>query len=749
MRELTLHGPPTREHDLDLGQLPRVLWRHKWIVVGTLVVGLVGAQLLIARLTPVYTASVQLMIAPEPQVFDAQAVAAALRGDDESTASEVYVLRSLDLALRVADVLKLDTDPEFNPLLVQPEPSWLQRVFGALGQSEEKPPQLPDFTPEQRRNLVANVLLHHLEAVPLGRSRVMSVTAFAGTPDKAALVANTVAQEYLASQVDTKRATTGGVNTWLTTRTQELEAEVREREAAIEDYRARTGLMRGANTERLSDEEASGLSTQLVLARAEGAVARARLGQVEKLLTTGKPAAVGDVLDAPLVRTLREQQATLRREIAQMGSDYGPLHPQMVAAQAQLGDANNAIKAEVSRLVQGLRNEAAVASAREGAIAGSLNALKRQNGRQSQGEVQLRALERDAASSRTLLETFLARSKETAAQSTHAMADARMISRAVPPLGPSFPNSQLLMVIAGAVALGAGLLLALLREGMDRTVRSRRGLEDLLGIDTLGALPLLRGPWWGRQQPARWVLRAPRSEYSEALRRMHTELLLENLGDPPRVVLFTSSLPSEGKTSTLLALGRLLAGTGRKVIAVDLNLRKPTLHTAAGIADEGGIGEWFDGTDEAPRQLYHDPLSTLCLLPAGQVRADPGILLASARFARLIGSLRVDFDVVLLDSSPVLAVVDAQILACLADTTVLLVREGRAPRACAAEAFALLTRARGIAPRVVLNAARQHEVVSPRGYGLDAYYADEVPRPVAVRQLLGPLPMSGRAAGAE
>lgn len=131
------------------------------------------------------------------------------------------------------------------------------------------------------------------------------------------------------------------------------------------------------------------------------------------------------------------------------------------------------------------------------------------------------------------------------------------------------------------------------------------------------------------------------------------------------------------------------------------------------------------------------------------MRADPGILLGSARFARLIGSLRVDFDVVLLDSSPVLAVVDAQILACLADTTVLLVREGRAPRACAAEAFALLTRARGIAPRVVLNAARQHEVVSPRGYGLDAYYADEVPRPVAVRQLLGPLPMSGRAAGAE
>jgi len=749
MRELTLHTPMNREQDLDLGQLPRVLWRHKWIVLGTLVVGLIAARLLIARLTPVYAASAQLMIAPQPAVFDVQAVAAALRGDDESTASEVYVLRSRDLAVRVADTLTLGADPEFNPLLRPIEPSWSQRVFGMAGQGVKKPSQLPDFTPEQQRDLVADVLLRHLEAVPLGRSRVMSLTAFADTPDKAALVANTVAQEYLASQVDAKRATTGGVNSWLTTRTRELEAEVRDRESAVEAYRARAGLIRGAGAERLSDEEASGLSTQLVLARAEGAVARARLGQVEKLLATGKGAAVGDVLDAPLVLTLREQQATLRRDIAEMGAEYGPLHPRVVAAQAQLGDAQNAINAEVSRLVQSLRNDAAVAAAREGAIAGSLNALKMQNGQHSEGEAQLRALEREAASSRTLLETFLARSKETAAQSTHATADARMISRAAPPLFPSFPNSRLLMVIAGAAALGAGLLLALLREGMDRTVRSRRGLEDLLGIDALGALPLLRGPWRGRRQPARWVLRAPRSEYSEALRRMHTELLLENLGDPPRVVLFTSSLPSEGKTSTLLALGRLLAGTGRKVIAADLNLRKPTLHTAAGIADEGGIGEWFDGTDEAPRQLYHDPLSTLCLLPAGQVRADPGILLGSARFARLIGSLRADFDVVLLDSSPVLAVVDAQILACLADTTLLLVREGQTPRACAAEAFALLTRARGIAPRVVLNAARQHEVVPPRGYGLDAYYADEAPRPVAVRRLPGPLPMSGTAATAE
>ena len=148
------------------------------------------------------------------------------------------------------------------------------------------------------------------------------------------------------------------------------------------------------------------------------------------------------------------------------------------------------------------------------------------------------------------------------------------------------------------------------------------------------------------------------------------------------MLLFTSALPGEGKTSTVLALGRLLAGTGRKVVAVDLNLRKPTLHRAAGLSTAVGIGEWFDGPDEARRRsCYRDPLSDAAAAAGRSRHADPGMLLGSDRFARPAGGMRAEFDVVLLDSSPVLAVVDAQILACLADDAVLLVRADRTPRA--------------------------------------------------------------------
>lgn len=238
MQQLTMRPAPSAgNHDLDLGQLPGVLWRRKWIIVATVVIGLLAARLFIDRLSPVYTASAQLMIAPEPPVLDVQAVAAALRGDAESTASEVYVLRSRDLALRVVDVLSLVEDPEFNPLLVPPEPAWWTRLFGG----DPAAIDAPALTPKQERNLVASILLGHLEAVPLGKSRVISLTAHASTPQKAAQLANTVVEQYLALQIDNKRETTNTAQQWLAARSRELEDEVRAREAAVEAFRPAPG----------------------------------------------------------------------------------------------------------------------------------------------------------------------------------------------------------------------------------------------------------------------------------------------------------------------------------------------------------------------------------------------------------------------------------------------------------------------------------------------------------------------------
>jgi capsular exopolysaccharide synthesis family protein len=266
-------------------------------------------------------------------------------------------------------------------------------------------------------------------------------------------------------------------------------------------------------------------------------------------------------------------------------------------------------------------------------------------------------------------------------------------------------------------------------------------LEELLGVTVLGSLPYLGG-WRWRHHPEHWVLRAPWSEYSEALRRAYIELTLIGLGGRPRTVAFTSALPGDGKTSTLLALGRLLSETGRRVVAVDLNLRKPTLHRAAKLNVDIGLGEWYDRNLDfranAKALVYKDPASRLRLIPAGKLTADPGVLLHSQRFAELLAGLWSDFDVVLLDTSPVLAVVDAQIVSALADVTILLVRAGRTPKRSVGEAFALLSRATGVVPQVVFNAADRSEVVPTRGHGLGAYYLIEPGAAAsAARQLPG------------
>lgn len=740
MNQLTIGAAPQAgARDFDVGQLPGILWRRKWIVLATVLAGLLAAGAFIARLTPVYTASAQVMIAPEPPVLDVQAIAAALRGDAESTASEVYVLRSKDLAQRVADVLGLVADPEFNPTLIPPQAPWWQRLFGGAAVT----PPRTTLSVAQERNLVASRLLATLEAVPMGRSRVISLTAHASSAEKAALIANAVVEQYLVAQIDAKRDTTDRARSWLATRTAALESDVRTREAQVEAYRSRTGLLRGASAPRLSDEEASALAGQLVQARAERAAAQARLTQIEKLLRSGTPSAAGDVLDSPLVRSLREQQAAVRQQIAEIGEHYGPMHPRMVNAQAQLADADQAIAGEVAKVVSTLRNDLAVARAREGTIEASLDSLKARVGTRSASEVQLQALEREADTSRKLLETFLARTKEATAQSTHAVADARMISRATPPLAPSFPDARLLEIIAAVAALLVGVMLAFLREGMDRTLHTRDALARLLGTSVLAALPRVKGRWLGLQEPPRWVLRAPQSEYAEALRRLYIQLVLTTRS-PPQVVLFTSPLPGEGKTTTLLALGRLLAATGRKVVAVDLNLRKPTLHSAAGLAVPHGLGEWLRASDGRAPPCYPDPLSELQLLPAGRVHVDAGVLMASGRLETLLATLRKEFDVVLLDSSPVLAVVDAQVLAGMADDVVLLVRAGHTTRASAAEAYALLEQG-PTPPHVVLNAARHRDEVPAYGHGLSTYYHDVGAGRARLGSWRQPLPLPGEA----
>lgn len=734
MHARSLPGPTAEPSDLELGELARVLWRRKRLIAVVALSGAFAAYLVGRGLDPVYTASTKIMIAPGPVVVDFGAGGPSLAASSDAVASEVEVLRSRDLVARVVDTLHLAADPEFNSVLMaRPQVPWWKKPFTDSAPADDAPDPAALVPAAAQREAVIGRVLGNLELVPVGKSRVISVEASSAHAEKAAALANTLANEYLRWQVEIKQRGASDSNAWLGERMTQLQDEVKQKEAAVEAYRARAGLLQTGES-RLSDQEVSQLSSQLVVARADQAAAEARLAQIEGLLAAGGERGADEVMDSPVVSTLRVQEAQLRREIAQMADELGPEHPRITNARAQLEDLHASIRIETDKAIQSLRNEAAVARARTATLAGSLARLSDHTGQLNVGAVQLRALEREAQASRQLLEHFLTRAKETSEQSALQVPDARIISRASTPLWPSSPNRPLLLMIGATLALVGGILIALLREGMQDVVHSRDRLETILGVGGSGVIPALRRRWWRREQAPRLVLRAPHSSYAESLRRVHTQLLLGNPDNPPRVIMVTSALPSEGKTTTVLALGRLLATAGYRVAAVDLNLRKPTLHRAAGMRQSAGFAQWHDDEYELNAVMNRDPQSPLHILPAGKLKADPGMALRSKRFDELMDVLRATYDVVLLDTSPLLAVAEAQIVAAVADQVVYLVRAGSTSRTACWEGYAYLRAVTQLPPFPVLNAAAPGELFRRGRGGLAAYYGD------------GPVALPGRMA---
>jgi capsular exopolysaccharide synthesis family protein len=284
-----------------------------------------------------------------------------------------------------------------------------------------------------------------------------------------------------------------------------------------------------------------------------------------------------------------------------------------------------------------------------------------------------------------LLETFLARSKETGSQDDFQQADATVISRAAVPERPSYPRRKLLLIAAVGGAGFLGLMLALSVEMLDHGFRSMEQIERQMGAPPLGLVPAIKGLAKLRRGPDTHILEKPASAHAEAIRSLYTGLLLSGGEQPPKTILVASALPKEGKTSIALSLAHMLASTGHSVVLVDCDLRQPTAHKIFGVHSQPGLVEVLLGKTSLEEVLATDPRSGVRLVPAGESVLNPAELLSSPAMKRFLAWLAERHDLVILDSPPVLAVSDARMLARMVDQTLFLVRwvETRRERASA------------------------------------------------------------------
>lgn len=709
------------EQRVDIREIVRKVWRGRRLILLTVVTGCLLGYVVMKNMQPYFSASASVMLETrQMQVLDSEEVLSGLALDSEVIEGEIELLHSRELAEEVVERLNLHEHPEFNPALGEGGGGfewsdvleYLPIEFAAyarelLNGDEALSAPTDQEAAARLRQRIIDTFLAKVDASQVGRSPVIRIFFNSQDPQTAAQIANAVAETYISAQLASKYDATRRASNWIEERIARLRSEVYEKERAIEEFRARSGLLEGREMP-LKTQQMAELASQLVVARVARQGAEARLQQVENASQgRGGASTAMEVLQSNLIQDLRVQEAQLRRELAEASVEYGPNHPTILSTRARLTDIQASIAREIDKIQLALSNEVDAARQREAAIQQELDTLSEQVARNNEEAVDLRALEREVDAGRTLLESLLARAQETAQQEGIQRPDARIISTAQVPERPAYPDKKLFMLLTFCASAFAGVSLAYVLQALDQTFATASQVTEYLDIPVLELVPSVRVRRNG--SPADGVVENPTSGFAEALRSLQVTLFAHSY--PPKSFLFTSSLPGEGKTSLTLAFGRFLAMSGRSVVVVDCDLRRSSLHATLGGRRSPGLVDHLLGRASIDQIIQMDEATDLHFIASGPPANNPPDLFASRMMHSAVSTLTRRYDVVLIDSAPVLAVADTRSLQSLVEQTVFVIRWRSTNRATAREAVRRLHQAGLATAGAVLN------MVDPSAYG--------------------------------
>lgn len=646
---------------IDLRAIGRTIRRRALIIIVALAVSIALAVVAYLAAEPRYTATAQVALdRTSEQVIKVDQVVPTVDPDSAAVDTEVEVLRSPELIGRVVDTLRLDRDPDFNSALAD----------GAA------PPAGGAIDPVARQRAIG-AALGGLSVNRDGLSYSISVAFEHTDPVRAAQVANAIVEQYVAGQVDNKAGATGRATAFLESRMDQLRGQVLAAEQAVADYRASANLFAISDVSTVSQEELSNLSTQLAQARAEEAAAQARLSTARAQLRRGRSGEeLGESLDSPVVSQLRSQRGEVGREVAAIQERYGPRHPELRRALKAQADTDAQIRGEVERIVANTAIQANIASHRAASLNASIGRATGKLASDNAASVRLNELERNAESARTLYQSYLDRYRQTVAQSGLERSDSNVIAQARVPGAPTSPNLVLYLAAGLLAGISVAGVMVLLLQMLEGGIENDEAIERKLGFASLGMIPDAKSlPGYRKTglpaPPIELVVERPQSAFAESFRSLRTSILsaMPNIAHP--IVAITSAVPGEGKTTSAIALWRSAAASGMRVLLIDGDARRRAATREFAGSAAMGLGDVLAGRAVAD-VLVQDRATGAHLLPqrseGDAAPIDPQAL------ADLLGQLRTSYDLILIDTPPVLAVDEARVIASLADGVVFLMQ---------------------------------------------------------------------------
>jgi succinoglycan biosynthesis transport protein ExoP len=690
--------------------------RRRWLVLASCLGGALALCVLLLIITPrQFTAETMLQINTRTeQVTNMEDVVSGLSSSDAAIRTELDVLTSRKVALRVIRNEKLLQNPDFGGSFGVV--SLLKNLISAAllpMQREAEPATQTDpkylvESPEETKAI--NGLLTNLNVSMKPRSFSIVVRYTAGTPELAQSVVNAVAQEYLNNQLEERFDATKRANDWINARLKQLQSNVQRSELAVRKFREANGLTEALGV-TLNDQQLSELNSQLILARTQLAEAEAKVVSTRRGVGT-----TSEVINNPLIQSLRIQETEVRRKMSDLASRYGPMHPRMQTVRNELANVQSKIGEEMGKIRGSLDNDIDMSRARVKTLEDQLQQLQQRGQMASGPAVQLAELERQATAERSLYESFLERSRQIA-QMDFVQADARVISAAELPSDPSSPKPLLWLLVALLLGGGLGVALMLLLELLDSGFRTTSQIESHLQAAPLGLL----GELPVGEDVAHFVVKKPTSAFSEGVRAVRTALQFANPDKPVQVVMVTSSVPQEGKSIFAASLAQLTAHGGSRVLLIDADMRRPSMAKKMGFEAKAGLAELLIGQSKPKDVLLTDKASGLHVIPALANTQFAQELLGSEKMATLLATWRKEYDLIVLDCPPVMAVADAVTLSKLCDAVVFVVRWGTTPRVLAAHAMKQLRNAHTNVAGVVLTRV-DLEKQQAYGYGDYGYY---------------------------
>jgi capsular exopolysaccharide synthesis family protein len=568
-------------------------------------------------------------------------------------------------------------------------------------------------------DVVTQRLRDEIEPALLGKSKLVGIGVELPDPELSAKIANAVAEGFIDSQLDASLDTSLATTAWMNSRLEELRSKLKTAEDTLQKYREAEGLVDVDGVATISANELSMTGTKMIDARRARAEAESQFRQVQSLRSgdLDRLASVPAVLGHPLIQQFKADVARAQAKVEEMSRRYGDKHPAMVAARSDLSAATASLQAQVQLVVAGIERNYQLAQANENSLRTSFNSNKAQIQDISRKEFKLRELQREVDTNRSLYETFLTRLKETAATSDMNSANARIVDRAIVPTKPSKPKKPMIVSIAAVLAAVLGIGLTLLFEAMNNSFKSTEDVESKLNVPVLGVVPLV--PKKNRHQVAHLFENNDNKAFSESIRTLRTSLVLTDLDSPRKIVLVTSSVPGEGKSSIASNLAFSVAHI-EKVLLIDADLRRPTMARNFNFpVGTPGLANLIAGTaklDECIRTV-----GNVDMMPAGMVPPNPQELLSSSRLTNILELLKTRYQRIIIDSPPTMAVSDSKLLATSCDALIYVVRAEHTSIPMVQKGMGQLLQNNAPITGVVLNQVDLSKT-SKYGYSYASYY---------------------------